>query len=516
MTALIALGIAMSMSAPNEPGQKEVVPLADRPNVFKLRKYEPRPNPTFSEARASLPEPVVADHPDWETLYWKAWDLAFSHLMQPAPESGFVSNFIDPAFNNNTFQWDTCFMLMYAHYAEPSFHAIGSLDNFYARQHDDGYICREIVRKTGQDFVFGSIDDTINPPLFSWVEWENYLLTGDKSRFKDVLPPLARYYRWLRNNRRRENGLYWNTGLGSGEDDLVRSKTAYSWVDMTAQQAANAYYIARIAEQVGEKQAESYFDKENRELSKLVNDSMWDRGTGFYFDLKQDGASTGIKTVLGFWPMLAHIASSDQAGKLVEHLRDPKEFWRPNVVPALAADEEGYRADGQYWNGAVWAPTNFMVVKGLENYGYEDLASQITARYLGNMSSVLDRTGTIWENYAPESATGHGVRDMVGWSGDGPIALLIENILGIRGLASSREVFWRPRLAGENGIRKLMVGSAHVDLIAGAVGDGSRELTMTTDQPITIRVDSGIGKPITLKLAAGETKRRVKSATLDL
>jgi len=163
MTSLLAFGIASAVLQSSD----QTVPLASLTNVFKTRTYVEKPTPTFAQSRASLPEPIVADHPEWETLYWKAWELAFTHLMQPSPESGFVSNFIDPAFNDNTFQWDTCFMLMYAHYAEPTFHAIGSLDNFYAKEHEDGYICREIVRKTGKDFVFGSIGDTTNPPLFS-------------------------------------------------------------------------------------------------------------------------------------------------------------------------------------------------------------------------------------------------------------------------------------------------------------------------------------------------------------
>ncbi len=489
--------------------------VAERPNVFHSRTYTLTPLPAFEASRSSLPQPIVADHPEWEKLYWKAWELAFSHLMQPAPESGFVSNFIDPAFNGNTFQWDSCFMLMYAHYAEPTFHAIGTLDNFYAKQHDDGYICREISRQTGKDFVFGGIENTINPPLYSWVEWQNYLLTGDKSRFRDVLPPLVKYYAWIRKHMRRENGLYWNTGLGAGEDDLVRNATAHSWVDMTAQQAQNAYFIARIAEQIGEKDVKAYFDAVNKSLSAQVTKSMWDPKTGFYYDLKKDGSVTGIKTVLGFWPMMAHIASPKQAASLVAHLKDPKEFWRPNVVPALAADEKGYSAEGQYWNGAVWAPTNFMVVKGLQDYGFEDLATEVTTRYLTNMSESLEKSGTIWENYAPESSNGHGARDMVGWSADGPIALLIENVLGIRAFAATNSVTWRPRLSGQNGIHNLTVGTNHVSLIAYAVVGGRRTISMTTEQPIDLTVDTGVGKARIYHLQPGPTTSEIAVPVTD-
>ena len=84
-------------------------------------------------------------------MYWKAWELAFRNFHEPAPGSGFVSQFIDAAFNQNIFQWDTCFMTMFCNYAHPLVPGIGSLDNFYAKQHEDGEICREIGRATGKD-----------------------------------------------------------------------------------------------------------------------------------------------------------------------------------------------------------------------------------------------------------------------------------------------------------------------------------------------------------------------------
>jgi len=503
-------------AAAPDPGAAAVQALAAEPNPFSSRIYHPTPLPTFEASRAKLPQPVIADHPEWTQLYWKAWELAFAHLKQPSPGSGFVSNFIDPAFNENTFQWDSCFMVLFAHYAEPEFHAIGSLDNFYAKEHSNGFICREINRATGEDRYYGGIENAANPPLFSWIEWENYLMTGDSGRFRSVLPVLVKNYLWLQANRTRPDGFYWNTGLGAGEDDLVRNRTAYDWMDMTAQQAQNAYYIALIARSIGDRDAAAYFEAENRKLAHLVNARMWDPTTGFYYDLQQNGRPTGIRTVLGFWPMLAHIASPIQAASLVKWLQNPNAFWREDVVPALAKDQPGYSADGQYWNGAVWAPTNSMVVLGLHDYGYDDLAARVSARYLANMADVLGRTGTIWENYAPEKPMGHGAADMVGWSGDGPIMLLIQAILGIRAPAANHTVSWRPRLPGENGIRRLTVGAAHLSLIAGPIHAGRRTFTMQTDAPLTVLLDTGVGKPAVYHLHPGSVTLVRPAAALDL
>jgi hypothetical protein len=119
---------------------------------FAKRAYEPKPLPNFVEVRSQLPSPIYDEDPVLVRLYWKAWELAFHIFHEPALQSGFVSQFIDAAFNANVFLWDSCFMSMFCNYADPLVPGISTLDNSYAKQHEDGEICREIVRNTGIDF----------------------------------------------------------------------------------------------------------------------------------------------------------------------------------------------------------------------------------------------------------------------------------------------------------------------------------------------------------------------------
>ena len=139
----------------------------------------------------------------------------------------------------------------------------------------------------------------------------------------------------------------------------------------------------------------------------------------------------------------------------------------------------------------MWAPTNSMALSGLQDYGFQDLAGAVARIYLTNLAAVFDATGTIWEHYAPESATGEGFKDFVGWSGLGPIAVLIESVLGIRVEAASNTVTWRPMLAGRNGIQNLAFGGTVITLIASPVADGQRTLSITTSTPLRIAVDTG-------------------------
>jgi hypothetical protein len=100
----------------------------------------------------------------------------------------------------------------------------------------------------------------------------------------------------------------------------------------------------------------------------------------------------------------------------------------------LAANEEGYDPEGGYWKGSVWAPTNTMVVLGLEKNGYHDLAREIGLNHLDAVSKVFTSTGTIWENYPADSITSGNSdkKDFVGWSGMGPIMFLLRYGIGLR------------------------------------------------------------------------------------
>ncbi len=118
---------------------------------FAKKEYVPEPLPIFEAIQDRLPEPVIDGHADWLPMYWKCWQLAFAHLKKPASGSPLVSNWLDEWFSSNIFQWDTCFMMMFARYGHAEFPFIQSLDNFYCLQRNSGYNCREYTEGTGRE-----------------------------------------------------------------------------------------------------------------------------------------------------------------------------------------------------------------------------------------------------------------------------------------------------------------------------------------------------------------------------
>lgn len=443
---------------------------------FSKKTYLEKSIPTFNDCKEKLPSPIIEDKPEWINIYWKAWQLAFEHFKHPPEGSPFVSNFIDEAFAPNIFQWDTFFMIMFARYANHIFPAIESLDNFYCRQYENGYICREIVEATGEDFIFEGSEHTINPPLFSWAEIENFKITGDKSRFALVLPVLEKYAEWLEINRKKKNtmhNLYWQTGLGSGMDNTPRNGSG--WVDMSAQIVMMYNDMAAMCKELNFRQKELLFRKKATEISRLINAFMWDENDGLYYDIDDEGNQVKWKTAACFWPMLAGVANVHQAEKLLANLKNPNSFWRKIPFPSLASDQQNYKADGQYWLGSVWAPTNVMIIKGLDKFGvgndiaynFNEFATLATEEYLNGITEVYKKTGTLWENYSAEAyARGIWSRpDFVGWTGCGPIELLIENIIGFRPNGVDNSLTWHLTRIDKHGIENFRFGDVNASLI---------------------------------------------------
>ena len=175
--------------------------------------------------------------------------------------------------------------------------------------------------------------------------------------------------------------------------------------------------------------------------------------------------------------MLARIPSSAQAARLVAHLQDEKTFWRENIWPSLAADEPEYSPDGHYWQGGVWAPSNAMILAALELYPELPdivlLEKQAAKKYLQNILSVYQDTGTIWEFYKPDQAARGLIwwwigarKDFVGWSGLGPIQFLIENILGFHVDALHQRLLWNITNLNHHGIKRLWIGTGKISIEA--------------------------------------------------
>lgn len=508
-------------------GSRATVPVfADSPQgtYFAKKQYVAAPLPKFTETKDQLPAPVYEENWVYVQMYWKAWELAFRNFYEPQPGGGFVSQFVDAAFNQNIFQWDSCFLTMFCNYGHALVPGIASLDNFYAKQYEDGEICREIDRATGRDYepwvnreqkdlfsrwggyaityVGRAVPqppprltlDALNHPIFAWAELEGFRLTGDRARLGAVYEPLVHYYRALQKYIRQGNGLYmtdWASMDNSPRNPyLAKGGTA---VDTSAQMVLFANQLAEIADRLGKKAEAAAFRQDGAELARLINENMWDPKRKFYFDLTADGRPAPAKTVAAYWTLLAGVASAEQAEALAAELRNPQSFGRKHRVPTVPADQEGFDPAGGYWRGAVWSPTNTMVIRGLERYGQRALARELALEDLRIVAEVFQATGTLWENYAPDAVkAGNPAKpDFVGWTGIVPIVYFIEYALGLKADAPENRLTWILTSTSRCGCERFRFNGHTATLVAQPQGTppGKTQVTVESDGDFALRVE---------------------------
>lgn len=504
-------------------GQNEEITVEDLSALVTENSFigaEPnlQPLPVFEAIRQQLPQPVWDGHRDAIDCYYHAWEIAFGNLRQPKENTGFVSPFIDTAFNGCTFMWDSAFMLMFGKYADRIFKFQGTLDNFYSHQHRDGFICREIEEETGREHFTRHDPSATGPEVMSWCEWEYYENFGDKQRLDRIFAPLMAYHRWMKAHHTWPDGSYFSSGWGCGMDNTPRLMPEYDqrkshghmvWVDVCMQALLDCNCLAKMAKVLNKPEYLPELEQEADLLQQLINEKLWDEETGFYYDLWKDGKQNGARHIGAFWGLLANCIPAERADKMAALLEDDREFKTPHRIPTLTQNHPEFVPDGRYWRGGVWASTNYMALKGLSRYGYNALAHQIGKEHLQALVTLWKQEGTLFECYAPTgdgpstTAKGNPVRrDFVGWTGLGPISVLFEFVFGIRADVPNNKITWDLRLTEKHGIRNYPFGREGVITLLCEPRQTAEEMpkiTFESNVPVTVEVLWGQGQKMILK-----------------
>lgn len=466
--------------------------------------------PSFTEVRTRLPEPVLPESHAWlSTLYWAAWEMLCGLMRQPKPESGLPNGYIGTASRNflvHQFVWDSSFTAMCTAYGWRGLHAYATLDVLYSRQFDGGYIHREHDVRDGMPAAYEP-DFSPNPPIMSLAEWAIAGLTGDQLRLAKVYPALKDMHKWLEANRRLPDGTYWTTGLANGLDNSPSLGDGYPC--LTAQMAHEAEILGKMARVLGLDTDAAAWEAEHVAIAKALNEHLWSEAQQIYATSLAGGGHNPHKVVTAFWPLWAGIVPAERIASLALHFKDPRSFWRHHPLPSLAADSPCFKPAGDYWLGSTWAPTNFAAIKGIDRAGRHEIAVEAALRHLKCMTEVYQDTGHIWENYCSEkSARGSCSGPDYCWSSLGPIAMLMEIVIGLQGDALSNRLCWNlPREPGF-GVQNLALGPATISLRSEQDAAGKRWVSVTTDRSFILEI-TAVGKVIRQECRAGHTRVEV-------
>jgi len=323
--------------------------------------------------------------------------------------------------------WDSCF------------HALGCvfIDNKLAE--DSILSVLNIQRENG--FIphigrpDGNFSNITQPPLLSWAVYKIYQHTGNKKFLTNCYPKLRAYLLWcLRNRDKNRNRLLeWKRSDESGMDNSSRFNNGciFDAIDFSSILVNDLLCLYKIGKEIAS--ADENLRKKANKVSRKIEQYLWNRKKGFFFDRYFNGGFSFFKTACGFLPLFSGSANNHQVEFLVRHLKNPNEFNTPFPVPSEAIDSPTF--DNNMWRGPVWLNYNYFIIEGLKKYGVSDLADKIRKKTLREVEKWYRKEGTIFEFYDPFSKVSprrmprkdkYGAIKEFGWSAAIYILLTLE------------------------------------------------------------------------------------------
>lgn len=293
------------------------------------------------------------------------------------------------------------------------------------------------------------------PPFLSMMVYDVYKSYGDKEWLKNAYNTLKIEYDFWTNERKTETGLNQYGGRTNAKEakrhaDRYRRRVGLPMDDVDDEKLWK-HYIAFCEsgwdinprwdfESYNFIQPElnsllyimeenmRYFSSECgmgeeekwKELSKtrkqLMNKYMVDEN-GIFLDYNFKKNELGkIISAASFYPLFANIATKEQA-KATESLLEDLESDYGIITSKKNETVGNYQWD--YPNG--WPPLQYIVIKGLENYGYKNEALRIAKKYSELVERVFEETNNLWEKYNMvkgniEVTNEYKMPPMMGWT----------------------------------------------------------------------------------------------------
>lgn len=227
-------------------------------------------------------------------------------------------------------------------------------------------------------------------------EYETVWMGTKKPNERNVHKGLSRYYdiNYLHDLAEAESG--WDM-----TPRFERRALNFLPVDLNALLYKYEADFARTARISGRERDAAYWDDAASQRKRTMDDLMWDRGRGLFYDYNYVKAKRGSTSSLAaYFPMWAGMVDERQAAIMVRSLRRFEQKGGLATTDALPLGQFMLGSMPTQWaypNG--WAPLHFMVVKALERYGYHQDARRLAMKWLRTNLQWFNENHTFLEKY---------------------------------------------------------------------------------------------------------------------
>lgn len=322
---------------------------------------------------------------------------------------GLPNKFISPTFGNGIFEndqfyWDTYFIILGLIASNELSLAKGMVDNFVHL-----YERFEIIPLRNRFFNLG----ISQPPFLSSMVLEIYESTQDKKWLKKLAKIIEAelHNYWMDDKRAAAHLVY--AGLSRYCDHYVNHITAehesgwdmtsrfynkcmdYLPVDLNSLLYKYEEDLSEIHKILKNKEKSEQFENQANLRKSTIHTLMWSNTRSFFFDFNcKFKRQSRFYSIAGFYPLWAKLATKEQAAKCVNRLKRFEHKY------GLANTQKVRSKEFRQWNYPNgWPNQQWIVIKGLLNYGYKKEAERLATKWLDLNKKVLEKTGDFWEKY---------------------------------------------------------------------------------------------------------------------
>lgn len=187
-------------------------------------------------------------------------------------------------------------------------------------------------------------------------------------------------------------------------------------VDLNALMFKMEKLLARASQEDGDSAGASKYEALAASRQKAIESHLWNEKEGWYadYDLKSKKVRNQL-TAAALFPLYVKAAAQDRADKVAA--ATSSRLLKPGGITTTTVNS------GQQWDAPNgWAPLQWVATEGLQNYGQDKVAMDVTWRFLKNVQHTYDREKKLVEKYDVSSTgTGGGggeypLQDGFGWS----------------------------------------------------------------------------------------------------
>ena len=242
------------------------------------------------------------------------------------------------------------------------------------------------------------------------------------------------------HHRHKATGLYyWQDDLAIGVDNdpstFFRPNGSSASIYLNCLMYKELLAMAYIADRLALADEAARYNDMAAVLKKAVQEHCWDEKDGMYYSVDinllpytgepeyifgkpfvlHEGAPRDYPCLIqrlgcwsGFMALWAGIATEQQAERMVkENLMDERTFCAPYGVRTLSKLEKMYNMRPTHnpsnWQGPIWGVSNYMVFRGLADYGFKKEARTLARKTIALYGSDLKKEGALHEYYNPDT-----------------------------------------------------------------------------------------------------------------